>query len=136
MTREDTSDGRMFGRLMKNSANVADVKRVIGDGAYDSKDNFLKASKMHIDAFIRVRRNSSLKSRLCIPRRLAVIEQLGNDGWKREKGYGYRWMAESAFSCLKRTFGEYIRAVKWPNIVKELLLKASIYNLFTKMNLN
>ncbi len=43
--------------------------------------------------------------------------------------------AESAFSCLKRVLGEYICAVRWPNIVKELLLKGSIYNLFMKMNL-
>ena len=80
--------------------------------------------------------NASSKLRGCMPRRLAVLEQLGNAEWRRERGYGHRWMAESAFSCLKRTFGEYICAVKWPNIVKELLLKASIYNLFMKMNLN
>lgn len=135
VTKEDVGDAKMFGRLLKNSSSVGDVKRVIGDGAYDSRDNFLKASKMDIDALIRVRKNSTLKSRKCMPRRLAVMEQLGNDDWKRVKGYGYRWMAESAFSCLKRTFGEYICAVKWPNIVKELLLKASIYNLFMKMNL-
>jgi hypothetical protein len=135
VTKEDVSDGKMFGRLVKNSANVADVKRVIGYGAYDSKSNFLKASRMDIDALIRVRKNSSLKSRKCTPRRFVVLEQLGNDGWRRE-GYGYRWMVEFAFSCLKRTFGEFICALKWPNIVKELLLKASIYNLFMKMNLN
>ena len=68
--------------------------------------------------------------------KFAVLEQLGNVEWRREKGYGCRWMAESAFSCLKRVFGEYICSVKWENIVKELLLKASIYNLFMKMNLN
>jgi transposase len=136
VTREDVGDGRMFGRLVKNSSNVADVNRVIGDGAYDSKTNFLKASKMDIDALIRVRKNASLRARGCMPRKLAVVEQLGNSGWRRERGYGYRWMAESAFSSIKRMFGEYICAVKWPNIVKELLLKASIYNLFMKMNLN
>jgi hypothetical protein len=135
VTREDVGDGRMFGRLVKNSSNVAEVKRVIGDGAYDSKTNFLEASKMDIDALIRVRKNASLRARGCMLRKLAVVEQLGNSDWRRERGYGYRWMAESAFSCLKRVFGEYICAVKWPNIVKELLLKASIYNLFMKMNL-
>lgn len=136
ITKEDVGDGRMFGRLVKGSADVADVKRVIGDGAYDSRGNFLQASRMGIDALIRVRKNASSKLRGCMPRRLAVLEQLGNAEWRRERGYGHRWMAESAFSCLKRTFGEYICAVKWPNIVKELLLKASIYNLFMKMNLN
>jgi transposase len=52
----------------------------------------------------------------------------------RAKGYGYRWMAESAFSSIKRVFGEHISSIKWGNIVKELLLKASIYNLFMAMN--
>jgi len=136
ITKEDVGDGKMFGRLVKGSADVANVKRVIGDGAYDSRDNFLKASKMDIDALIRVRKNANPRLHGCLARRLAVLEQLGSTEWRRERGYGYRWMAESAFSCLKRTFGEYICAVKWSNIVKELLLKASIYNLFMKMNLN
>ena len=135
VTKEDVGDGRMFGRPIKGSANIANVKQVIGDGAYDSRDNFLKAVKMDIDALIKVRKNASSKLKGCMPRRLAVLEQQGDDSWKRERGYGYRWIAESAFSCLKRTFGEYICAVKWPNIVRELLLKASIYNLFMKMNL-
>jgi hypothetical protein len=135
VTKEDVGDGRMFGKLVRGSAAVANVKRVIGDGAYDSKVNFRLASELDIEPLIRVRKNASLKADGCMPRKFAVLEQLGNDGWRREKGYGYRWMVESAFSCLKRTFGEYICAVKWPNIVKELLLKASIYNLFIKMNL-
>lgn len=136
VTKEDVGDGRMFGKLVKGSAGIANVKKVIGDGAYDSKANFRLASDMDIEPLIRVRRNASFKADGCMPRKFAVVEQLSNDGWRHERGYGYRWMAESAFSCLKRVFGEYICAVKWQNIVKELLLKASIYNLFMKMNLN
>ena len=136
VTKEDVGDGRVFGRLVRGSSGVANVVKVIGDGAYDSKVNFHLASDMDIEPLIRVRKNASLKADGCMPRKFAVMEQLGNDGWRREKGYGYRWMVESAFSCLKRMFGEYICAVKWPNIVKELLLKASIYNLFMKMNLS
>ena len=136
VTKEDVGDGKMFGKLLKGSAGVADVKKVIGDGAYDSRVNFRLASDLGIDPLIRVRKNASLKGGGCMPRKFAVVEQLGCDGWRRERGYGYRWMVESAFSSLKRTFGEFICAVKWRNIVKELLLKASIYNLFMKMNLN
>jgi len=136
VTREDVGDGRMFGRLVKGSTGITDVKRVIGDGAYDSKSNFQRASDMDIDPVIRVRKNASLKAGGCMARKFAVLLQLGNADWRKEKGYGYRWMAESAFSSIKRVFGEYICAVKWPNIVKELLLKASIYNLFMKMNMN
>ena len=136
VTREDVGDGRMFGRLVKSASNVTDLRRVIADGAYDSKSNFRLAEAMSIEPVIRVRKNASLKGGGCMPRKFAVVEQLGNADWRRVKGYGCRWMVESAFSCLKRVFGEYICSVRWDNIVKELLLKASIYNLFMKMNLN
>ena len=136
VTKEDVGDGRMLKRLVDGAASKAGLKGVVADGAYDSKSNFRMLAERGIDPLIRVRKNASFKGGGCMPRKFAVVEQLGNANWRRERGYGYRWMVESAFSCLKRVFGEYICAVKWPNIVKELLLKASIYNLFIKMNLN
>jgi hypothetical protein len=104
------------------------------DGAYDSKSNFGMLAEKGIEPLIKVRRNASFKGGGCMPRKFAVVEQLGNADWKREKGYGYRWMAGSAFSSLKRVFGEHRTSVKWRNIVNDLLLKASIYNLFMAMN--
>ena len=136
VTKEDVGDGRMLKRLVDGSASKAALKGVVADGAYDSKSNFRMLSDRGIDALIRVRKNASLKGGGCMPRKFAVVEQLGNPDWRRKRGYGCRWMVESAFSSIKRVFGEYICAVRWPNIVKELLLKASIYNLFMKMNLN
>lgn len=44
--------------------------------------------------------------------------------------YGKRWVVESIFSSMKRMFGEYVSAVKYPNMVKEIMLKVSLYNLF------
>jgi hypothetical protein len=40
---------------------------------------------MDIEPLIRVRKNASLKADGCMPRKFAVVEQLGNDGWRREK---------------------------------------------------
>jgi hypothetical protein len=134
VTREDVSDGRMLKRLVADSSSKADLKRVVADGAYDSKGNFRLLADRGIEPLIKVRRNASFKGGGCMPRKFAVVEQLGNPQWKKEKGYGYRWMAESAFSSIKRVFGEHITSVKWKNIVSELLLKASIYNLFMAMN--
>ena len=134
VTKEDVGDGRMLGRLVEGSAGKANVKRVIGDGAYDSKGIFRLLFDRRIEPLIKVRKNASLKGGGCMPRKFAVVEQLGNVNWRKEKGYGYRWMAESAFSSLKRIFGEHITSVKWDSIVNELLLKASIYNLFMSMN--
>ena len=38
--------------------------------------------------------------------------------------------AETVFSCIKRMFGEYVYSTKIENMVKEMMLKASLYNKF------
>ena len=84
---------------------------------------------------IKVRKNGSTHAHGCTPRKRVVVEQLRDyEKWKRKHGYGYRRRAESAISSFKRTFGEYITSARWRNIVNELLIKASIYNLFIGMN--
>ena len=77
VTKEDVGDSRMFGRLVRGSTGVANVVKVIGDGAYDSKVNFRLASDMDIEPLIRVRKNASFKADGCMPRKFAVLEQLG-----------------------------------------------------------
>ena len=53
------------------------IKKVLADGAYDSKDNFGFPDKMKIMPVIKVRRNSSVESNAkCIPRKLSAIRQL------------------------------------------------------------
>jgi hypothetical protein len=131
VTKEDVYDGKMLKKLVDNVSENKDVKKVLADGAYDSKDNFRYIDKMKIEPIIRVRKNSSTKAYICMPRKMVVIEQLRDTKrWKKKHEYGMRWIAESAFSSIKRTFGEYVSSVKWNNIVNELLLKASIYNMF------
>jgi hypothetical protein len=62
-----------------------------------------------------------------IQRRLPVIE------WRlKVPKYGKR---ESIHS-IKRTFGEYVTARKCHNIVKEILLKIALYNMFNRMTEN
>lgn len=81
---------------------------------------------------IKVRRNSSRRARGCTPRKLSAIEQIDNyEGWKRKHGYGMRCMVEAAFSAFKRTFGEHVLAMQ--NMIKELIIKANLYNLFMSM---
>ena len=133
VTKEDVYDGKMLKKLVDNVVSENnDVKKVLADGAYDSKDNFSHMDKMKIEPIIRVRKNSSTnKAYVCIPRKMVVIEQLRDmKRWKKKHEYGMRWIAESAFSSMKRMFGEYVSSVKWNNIVNELLLKAYIYNMF------
>ena len=54
-----------------------DIKKVIADGAYDFKDNFIQLDERKITPVIKVRKNSSVKNNAkCIPRKLSVIQQL------------------------------------------------------------
>ena len=132
VTKEDIHDGKMLKELVDDVSKNYDIKKVLADGGYDSKDNFRQLDEMKVIPAIKVRKNSSVNNNAkCIPRKLSVIQQLKDlNRWKKRHGYGMRWMAESAFSSIKRTFGEHVSSVKWNSIVNELMLKASIYNLF------
>lgn len=132
VTKEDVYDGKMLKELVDGVSKKHSIKKVLADGGYDSKDNFGYLDRLNILPVIKVRKNSSVKNNTrCIPRKLSVMQQLEDiKRWKKRHGYGMRWMAEPAFSPIKRMFGEYVYSAKWNNIVNELMLKASIYNLF------
>ena len=40
---------------------------------------------------------------------------------------------ETVFSSIKRTYGEYVSAIKNQNMIKEMILKVSLYNMFRRM---
>jgi len=79
---------------------------------------------------IKVRKNARVKKTNHIFRNLSVISQKKNglQRWKDSVSYGKRWIAETVFSCLKRTFGENVYSIKFKNMVKEMMIKASLYN--------
>jgi len=50
-----------------------------------------------------------------------------------EKGYGRRWMAETAFSTFKRLFGEHNLSRTMENIAHELVAKVALYNMLVNL---
>lgn len=139
VTSEKVHDSKRLKRLIKKArANGIRIRRVLGDGAYDSKDCFESLSGDCIKPVIRVRDNSVPESNDdCPARKAAVVEQqtFKSKSWSNIHRYGYRGRVEGTFSCIKRTFGEYVSAKKFVNMVKEMLMKASIYNMFIAMEL-
>ena len=124
----------MLKPLVEGAETRCRVVEVLGDGGYDPGENFSYPGK-GIEAAIKVRKNSSGRARGCQARKRAVLEYLRDpEAWKRRVGYGLRWMAETAFSTFKRLFGEHVRARTLPNMIREMLLKARLYNLFTSLN--
>jgi len=138
VTDEQVGDGRMLQPLVEEAARKGGkIAKTIGDGAYDTKSNFRYLASKKIEAAIKVRKSSSSRAGGCMPRKLVAQEYLRDpEAWKRSHGYGQRWIAESAFSSLKRTFGEYVSTKTMRNMANEIMLKASLYNLFIEPTAN
>jgi len=135
VTDEKVSDERMLKPLVEEASTKGKIAKTIGDGAYDTKSNFRYLTENGIDPVIKVRKNASTKAGGCIPRKLVAQEYLRDpEAWKHKHGYGQRWMVESAFSSLKRTFGEYVSAKNMRNMAQEIMIKASLYNVLIGLN--
>jgi len=137
VTNEKVGDGRMLKPLVEEASKKGKIAKTIGDGAYDTKNNFRYLDGKGIEPIIKVRKNASNKAGGCMPRKLVAQEYLQDpQTWKRKHGYGQRWIAETVFSTFKRTFGEYVSAKTMINMTNELMLKASLYNLFTGLTVS
>jgi hypothetical protein len=135
-SEEVVHDGKVLPELIHNVMikNNKEVKTVLADGLYDSNKNFRYLSFNGIIPGIKVRKNSKCRKTSHYLRNISVLMQKKDfDKWKDNVSYGQRWIVESVFSCIKRMFGEYVSAIKFPNIVKEFMLKTSLYNWFTSL---
>ena len=135
VTSEEVHDGKMLKKLVDNASENNHVKGILADGMYDSNKNFRYLSKNHIKPGIKTRSNSKVKSTNCHARNMSVVkqQQANLNGWKNSVSYGHRWMTETAFSSIKRMFGEHVTARKFSNMVKEIFLKVTLYNMFNRM---
>ena len=133
-TDEHIHDSKMLPKIVDAIAKSKHVTvgKIIADGAYDSNAVFKCLADSGILPCIKVRKNAKLKKTNHLLRNLLVISQKKNNLQERKDSvsYGQRWIAETVFSCLKRTFGEYVCSVELENMVKEMMLKASLYNKF------
>ena len=110
---------------------------MIADGSYDNNKNFQYLSFKGIKPAIKVRKNSRCRKTNHYLRNKTVKMQKNNlQQWKVSVNYGQRWIVETVFSCIKRMFGrEYVTAIRFDNMVKEMMLKASLYNLFQSITI-
>jgi hypothetical protein len=138
VTDEKVHDGMEMKALVervlerKNNKNNK-IKTVLADGAYDSNKNFKYLQKKRIQSGIKVRKNSIISCKNNKLRNREVKLQTRDLlKWKKKRKYGNRWMAETVFSSIKRTYGEYVSATKLQNMIKEMMMKVSLYNLFRK----
>jgi hypothetical protein len=64
VTDEKVHDSKMMKKLVENvlkiKPNKKKIKSLLGDGAYDSNDNFRVLNEKKIDPIIKVKRNSAV----------------------------------------------------------------------------
>ena len=136
---EKVHDSKVMKNLVEegvlNNNHDIQIKSFIGDaGAYDSNENFKYLKEKRIRPIIKVKRNSIISSKNSNVRNREVRYQTKDyHKWKKKRKYGHRWMVETAFSSIKRMFGEYTSAIRFQNMVKEITMKVSLYNLFRRV---
>lgn len=133
VTSEQVHDGKVLPVLIDDITITQNkiVGSVIADGSYDNNKNFQYLSFRGINPAIKVRKNSRCRKTNHYLRNKTVKMQKDDlDKWKDSVSYGSRWIVESVFSCIKRMFGEYVTAIRLNNMIKEIILKASLYNWF------
>jgi len=134
VTSEEVHDGKVLKKLVEDASESNTLKRVLADGMYDSRINFQYLSSTGVDPAVIVRKNSSSKSMGCYARKVVLLKQLKDfEKWKNSVSCRSRWIVEGVFSSMKRIFGDHVSARKFPNMIKELMIKASLYNMFIGM---
>ncbi len=123
------------------------MMKILGDGAYGTKENYNVCDKLCMSGLLKVRINSALSGG-SHERNTAVREQLGGDAskrtmddvsiqkrkenlkkWKKDIEYGKRWHSEIVFAIFKERFGEHVRSRYMKNIKQEIGMKILVYNL-------
>jgi hypothetical protein len=105
---------------------------LLADGAYDSAPGFRYLANIKIKPGIKVKKNSVVlpKNYMLENNKEAIHQTKDILEWERKRKCRYRRMAETAFSSIKRMFGEHASATSFENMVKEMMIKVSLYNLF------
>jgi hypothetical protein len=110
LTDKDVVDPRCLPRLLKQVE--ADVEKVYGDGAYDSRQCYRGIYKRKALPVIPPRKGSTLWEDDYLKNRnenLRGVRKLGIKGWKKQSGYHKRSLVETAFYRLKTIFSDRLR---------------------------
>ena len=135
---EKAHDGKEMNALVEHILNRDNtnykIKTVLADGAIRSQQEFRLSSKQEYSTRNQVRKNSINPTKNNKKRNLEAGSQTRDLlKWKKKRRYGKRGMAETVFSSIKRTYGEYASATKFENTVKEMILKVSLFDQFRGM---
>ena len=105
ITEDSVGDNKVGLFLVEEAQKLAKVDTVLGDGAYDSYENWERLDSKEIKVGIRPRKNAVNKGLNPRAKTVRYIEKVGLEQWEKEINYGKRWLVEIWYSSFKRRFG-------------------------------
>lgn len=143
VTELETADCKVAPTLIKRAPRS--VKRVIGDGAYDTRDCYKAAHECGKELLVPPRAGAKFTEKeepWMMGRNNAICQiiGLGNDEgaiklWKKLAGYHMRSLVETTFSRLKGIFGTKLFSKRVDNQYVELMMKVRVLNTMTKQGM-
>lgn len=130
MTGEKKSDQSQLLVLVDEAVrNGFILEKVLADGAYDTFACWNGMEDREITYVCNIRDNAK-QSPKCPSRSVHVryIQKHGKKAWYEHTGYTIRWKAETAFSSLKKLFGEALRAKGGERLNNELECRIEEFN--------
>jgi hypothetical protein len=131
ITKEDIGDQDEFIPLVESALKQdLKIKRVLGDGIFDTRENHNYLHQNKIAPGIPPRKNASNKARGSMARAAEVefYKNYGEKVWKVLHEYNKRVAVKQTFSAFKQIFGEGVMSRKWENIQHELKNKFWLLN--------
>jgi hypothetical protein len=113
------------------------VRRVIGDGAYDSRALYDAAVSRGARVVVPPIKTAQTGGRGCRARDRIVrrIRKIGRREWKKESGYHQQARAENAFMRYKRILGDRLHARDGDTQIVEARLACNILNRMTELGM-
>jgi hypothetical protein len=131
--RGPSQDSPQFRPAAKAAADRCAIDTLLGDGAFDAEHNHAYAregSGIRSTVIPLNRRNSGRKWPKTRYRRQMVKRFREKPrGSRHRRVFGQRWQVESGFSRNKRLLGSALRARRWPNRKREVLMRVLTHNL-------
>jgi transposase len=126
ITDRDSHDYNEFAPLLTDAAKSFTIKEVSADKAYIGQTNLDAAAAVGAEVYIPFKSNMVDHPKSPLWTKLYHLYNFKQDEFLLH--YHQRSNSESAFSALKRLFGETLRSKLVPAQVNELLLKVIAYN--------
>lgn len=136
ITNRDVVDPRVLPQLLKEVDSP--VKRVIADGAYDSRQCYKAIHQRGAWAVIPPRKGSTVWKDEYLEQRnsnLRGVRKLGIKGWKKKAGYHRRSLVETAMFRLKAIFTDRLRSRKVERQRTETKIRCAALNRMTELGM-